>query len=54
LRVPELQRWLAADAASPLPPLEAKLKAPALEFEGVKLEGVEVEISEGATAEAAP
>jgi hypothetical protein len=54
LRVPELQRWLAADAASPLPPLQAKLKAPALEFEGVKLEGVEVEISEGAAAEAAP
>lgn len=54
LRVPELQRWMAADAASPLPPLQAKLKTPALEFEGVKLEGVEVEISEGAAADAAP
>jgi hypothetical protein len=54
LRWPELQRWLAADKASPLPPLNAKLKTPALEFEGVKLEGVEVEISEGGSAEAAP
>jgi hypothetical protein len=54
VRVPEMQRWLAADAASPLPPLQAKLKAPALEFEGVKLEGVEVEIGEGGKAEAAP
>jgi hypothetical protein len=54
LRVPELQRWLAAEASSPLPPLQAKLKAPALEIEGVKLEGVEVEISEGGKAEAAP
>ena len=54
LRVPELQRWMASDASSPLPPLQAKLKAPALEFEGVKLEGVEVEVSEGGKAEAAP
>ena len=54
LRVPELQRWLAADASSPIPPLQAKLKAPALEFEGVKLEGVEVEIREAGQTEAAP
>ena len=54
LRVPELQRWLAADASSPLPPLQAKLKAPALEFEGVRMEGVEVELVEGGKAEAAP
>ena len=54
VRIPEMQRWLAADAASPFPPLQARLKAPALEFEGVKLEGVEVEIGEGGKAEAAP
>ena len=38
VRVPEMQRWLAEDAASPLPPLQATLKAPSLEFEGVRME----------------
>jgi hypothetical protein len=54
VRVPEMQRWLAADAASPLPPLQATLKAPALEFEGVRMEGVEVGVEEGGKAGAAP
>jgi hypothetical protein len=54
LRWPELQRWMAADKAAPLPPLNAKLKTPVLEFEGVRLEGVEVEVSEGGSAGAAP
>jgi len=54
VRVPEMQRWLAADAASPLPPLQANLKTPSLEFEGVRMEGVEVQVDEGGKAEAAP
>jgi hypothetical protein len=53
LRWPELQQWLAAEHASPLPPLRGTLKTPSLDFDGVTLEGVEVEISEGG-AEAAP
>ncbi len=52
LRVPELRQWLAADATSPLPPLQATLKTPALDFDGIELQGVEVTISEG--PEAAP
>jgi hypothetical protein len=55
LRVPQLQRWLAATPASPLPPLQATLKAQALEFEGVRMEGVEVQLSNtGKEAQAAP
>jgi hypothetical protein len=54
VRVPELQQWMSDDKAGPLPPLQAKLITPALEFEGVKLEGVEVEIEQGGSAEAAP
>ena len=54
LRVTEFQRWLAADAASPLPPLQGRLKTTALDFDGVTLEGVEVELSEGGSAGAAP
>jgi len=53
-RLPEMQRWLAADAASPLPPLQGSLKTPALEFDGVELQGVEVEISESAGVDSAP
>jgi hypothetical protein len=52
LKLPELRAWLAATPASPLPPLQGKLKTPALEFDGVQLEGVEVEIGEGGSEEA--
>ena len=54
LRVDEMQRWLAAGPATPLPPLQGTLKTPALDFDGITLEGVEVEISEGGGAGAAP
>ena len=54
LRIDEVQQWLAADPASPLPPLQGTLKTPALDFDGITLEGVEVEISEGGGTEAAP
>jgi uncharacterized protein involved in outer membrane biogenesis len=54
LRVTEVQAWLAAGPATPLPPLQGTLKTPALDFDGITLEGVEVEISEGGGAGAAP
>jgi hypothetical protein len=54
LRWPQMQQWLAAEKTSPLPPLQGSLKTPALEFDGITLEGVQVEISEGGEAEAAP
>jgi hypothetical protein len=53
-RVAEFRQWLAAGPATPLPPLQGMLKTPALEFDGVTLEGVEVEISAGGGPEAAP
>jgi len=54
LRVPELRRWLAADAASPLPPLQGHFKAPSLTLDGVEMQGVEVELSDGGSTKAAP
>jgi hypothetical protein len=54
LRVPELQQWLASGPATPLPPLQGTFKTPSLDFDGITLEGVEVEISEGGGPEAAP
>jgi hypothetical protein len=53
-RVSEFRQWLAAGPATPLPPLQGTLKTPALEFDGNTLEGVEVEISDGGSPEAAP
>ncbi|MFA6986704.1 MAG: hypothetical protein WC213_10905, partial [Arenimonas sp.] len=53
LRVGDLQQWLAAADGSPLPPINGTLSTPSLEFDGVKLLGVEVEISDG-NASAAP
>jgi hypothetical protein len=40
-RLAGVQAWLAADAANPLPPLDARLRAPLLEIGGARLEGVE-------------
>jgi hypothetical protein len=54
LRVPELQQWLAVEHASPLPPLRATLKTPSLDFNGIELQGVEVEIGDGGSEKAAP
>lgn len=54
LRLPELQQWLATDTSSPLPPLRATLKTPSLDFDGIELQGVELEIGEGGGAEATP
>lgn len=54
LRLPELQSWLAAADGSPLPPLNATLKTPVIEFDGIKLEGVEMEIHDDAPSVTAP
>lgn len=54
LRIAELQQWLDASDASPLPPLDAKLSTPTLEVEGFTLEGVEIEIRDSAPADPKP
>lgn len=46
LRVPEFLRWFDDRQGAVLPPLSGTLKTPALEFDGVKLEGVEIRMSE--------
>ncbi len=46
LRVLELQKWLVTPGASPLPPINGTLRTPSLMFDGVELQGVEVEISD--------
>jgi len=54
VRATEFRQWLAAGPATPLPPLQGTLKTPSLDFDGIALEGVEVEISEGGGPQAAP
>lgn len=44
LRLSDVQEWIAAPPGSPLPPLAATAKTPALDFDGIHLEGVEVKI----------
>lgn len=44
-RLADVQRWLAADDANPLPPLDARVHAPLLELDGARLEGVEATLS---------
>ncbi len=51
LAVPALRDWLDGEAGSPLPPLAGTLQAPQLVVEGIRLEGVRVEIAEDAPAE---
>jgi hypothetical protein len=45
LRLADVQGWLADDGGNPLPPLGAKLRAPLLELDGARLEGVEATLS---------
>ena len=45
LRVPEFLRWFDDRDGALLPPLAGTLKTPTLEFDGVTLEGVELELS---------
>lgn len=44
LSLPRLLAWLEDPAAAPLPPMQARLHAPALEVEGATLEGVGIEL----------
>ena len=54
LAVPEFLAWLDAPQGAVLPPLAGTLKTPALEFDGVRLEGVELELSPDTLAKPAP
>jgi hypothetical protein len=47
LRIAELQAWLAASDASPIPPINGTLRTPKLAFDGVQLQGLEIEVSDG-------
>jgi hypothetical protein len=44
LRAPELAKWIDDRDASPLPPLVGTLRTPALELDGMRMEGVELEM----------
>lgn len=44
-RLADAQAWLAAGDANPLPPLDARVRAPLLEIDGARLEGVEATLS---------
>lgn len=51
-RLADVQAWLGADDANPLPPLDARLRAPSLELDGARLEGVEATLSSPEVANA--
>lgn len=51
-RLADVQAWLAADEANPLPPLDARLRAPLLELDGATLEGVGATLSAPEAADA--
>jgi len=40
----ELSNWLSRPASSPLPPLQGRLSTPVLEFPGILLHGIEIDI----------
>ncbi|CAN5125162.1 hypothetical protein BH11PSE14_BH11PSE14_00950 [soil metagenome] len=44
VRIDSFREWAAASAASPLPPITGTMRTPILDFDGIKLEGVEAEI----------
>ena len=46
LRIDEVRQWLDASAGSPLPPLNGSLRTPTMVFDGIELQGVEIEVSE--------
>ena len=54
LRIPEMRRWLAAPNGSPLPPLNGSLRTPSLVFDGIELQGVELEVSDSPVAGTKP
>jgi len=44
VRLPEIQGWIAATEGTPLPPLEATVKTSKIDLDGIRLEGVEVDL----------
>ena len=51
-RLADVQAWLGAVDANPLPPLDARVHAPLLELDGARLEGVEATLSSPGVADA--
>lgn len=45
VRVPDFMTWMDAGQAALLPPLTGTLRTPSLDFDGIELQGVELEIS---------
>ncbi|KFN44942.1 hypothetical protein [Arenimonas oryziterrae] len=54
LRIEEMQQWVAKPDGALLPPLNATISTPTLEFDGIELEGVEIEIRDSAPPAAQP
>lgn len=52
LRIAEVRRWLARSDDSPIPPINGTLRTPMLKFDGIELQGVEMEVSDGAASPA--
>jgi hypothetical protein len=46
VRIPEMRQWIAAPDGSPLPPLNGTLRTPSLVFDGIELQGVEIEVGD--------
>ena len=51
VRVPDFLTWMDAEEAALLPPLTGTLRTPSLDFDGIQLQGVELEISADAPAD---
>ena len=51
VRVPDFVTWMDAEEAALLPPLTGTLRTPSLDFDGIQLQGVELEISADAPAD---
>jgi len=54
VRVTEFMAWMDADNAALLPPLTGTMRTPSLDFDGIELQGVQIEISADAPAAEAP
>lgn len=54
VRIKDLRQWMAAPNGSPLPPIDGTLRTPSLVFDGIELQGVEIEVSDGQAPDAQP
>jgi hypothetical protein len=54
LKLQDIQAWTAATDGTPLPPLAATVKTPRIDLDGIRLEGVEVELHPDAPASKSP